>query len=174
MERKMRVPACLVACLTLAALDTAQAAATVRITSGAIGSDGRIANAQSNYGANISPPLVWSPIAGARSYAIVLEDPDAGGPRPFVHWLVWNIPGTVTALAAGQVAPGAVQGRNDHDTIGYFGPRPPSGVHHYHLHIFALNAPLALAPGADRWALSAAMNDHVMAVGELVGTFAAP
>jgi Raf kinase inhibitor-like YbhB/YbcL family protein len=170
----MRAPACLVACLALAALDTAHAAATVRITSAAIGADGRIANAQSSYGANISPPLSWTPIPGARSYAIVLEDPDAPGPRPFVHWLVWNIPGTVTTLAAGQVAPGAATGRNDHDTVGYFGPHPPSGVHHYHLHIFALNAPLALAPGADRQALSAAMNDHVMAVGELVGTFAAP
>jgi Raf kinase inhibitor-like YbhB/YbcL family protein len=170
----MRVLACLVACLTLAVVVTAHAAATVRITSSAIGADGRIAKAQSNYGANISPPLAWAPIPGAKSYAIILEDPDAGGPRPFVHWLVWNIPATVTTLAAGQVAPGAVQGRNDHDAVGYFGPRPPSGVHHYHLHIFALNAPLDLAPGADRQALSAAMNDHVMAVGDLVGTFAAP
>jgi Raf kinase inhibitor-like YbhB/YbcL family protein len=170
----MRVLVCLVACLTLAGLGAAQAAATVRITSPAIGADGRIAKAQSNYGANISPPLAWAPIPGAMSYAIVLDDPDAPGPRAFVHWLVWNIPATVTSLAAGEIPPGAVEGRNDNDTVGYFGPRPPSGVHHYHLRVFALNAPLGLPAGADRQALSAAMRDHVMAVGELVGTFAAP
>jgi Raf kinase inhibitor-like YbhB/YbcL family protein len=174
MERNMRALAGLVACLTLAAADGTHAAATVQITSTAIGPDGRIARAQSDYGANMSPPLAWTPIPGAKSYAIVLDDPDAGGPRPFVHWLVWNIPGAVTSLAAGKVPPGAAQGRNDNDTIGYFGPRPPSGVHHYHFHVFALNAPLALSAGADRQALSAAMNDHVLAVGDLVGTFAAP
>ena len=69
---------------------------------------------------------------------------------------------------------GAEQGRNEHDDIGYWGPHPPSGVHHYHFHIFALDAPLNLSPGARRDALSAAMNGHVLGAGELIATFAAP
>jgi len=177
----MRVMACLMLVFALMGPAPARAMGAMRLTSPAIGTDARIPQAQSNYGANRSPPLAWTPVAGARSYAIILDDPDASDPQPFLHWLIWNIPGNVTALPQGLPAvarladpPGAIQGRNGRDEIGYFGPRPPSGVHHYHFHIFALDAPLWVAPGADRAALSAAMNGHVLAAGELVATFPAP
>jgi len=156
-------------------------AAAMRLTSSAIGADGRIAARQSAYGQNRSPPLAWTSVAGAKAYAIILEDPDAPGARPFVHWTIWNIPGNVTALpeglpTAGRLpAPsGAVQGANDAGGTGYYGPRPPSGVHHYRFEIFALGAALTLAPGATREALAGALRGHVLATGELKGTFAAP
>ena len=71
---------------------------------------------------------------------------------------------------------GAIQGRNDNDSAGYFGPRPPQGhgVHHYHFQIFALDGPLGLHADADLRALTNAMKGRVIADGELVGTFEAP
>ncbi len=154
---------------------------SMRLTSSAIAPDGRIAARQSAYGENRSPPLSWTGVAGAKAYAIILEDPDAPGARPFVHWLIWNIPGDVTALPEGLPASpalqnprGAVQGVNDAGKTGYFGPRPPSGVHHYRFRIFALDGRLTLAAGADRAALGRAMNGHVVAMGALSGFFSAP
>ncbi len=128
----------------------------------------------------LSPPLHWSAVPGAQAYAIVMQDSDSPTPKPFVHWTIWNIPAEATALAEG-VAPqpllvipdGARQGANDAGGIGYFGPAPPSGVHHYHLQLFALDQPLNVAPGAKLDALLAAMKGHVLAAGELAGTFAA-
>lgn len=169
----MKMVPILIACLALAGCGVAHAAG-IRLTSAAVGVDGRIAARQSAHGQNLSPPLSWSGGAGAKTYAIVLEDSDAPGARPFVHWLVWNIPGAMTSLAEGRVPAGAAQGANDAGGTGYFGPRPPSGIHHYHFKIFALDGTLGLAAGADRAALSRAMNGHVLAGGELVGTFAAP
>jgi Raf kinase inhibitor-like YbhB/YbcL family protein len=177
----MRVIVCSILALFLAGYGEARAMSAMRLTSPAIGPDGRIPEAQSRYGANRSPPLVWTPVAGARSYAIILDDPDASDPRPFVHWLIWNIPAGLASLPQGLPAtprltepPGAAQGRNELGGVGYYGPHPPSGVHHYHVRVFALNAVLSLPPGADRDTLSGAMNGHVLGTGELVATFAAP
>jgi Raf kinase inhibitor-like YbhB/YbcL family protein len=116
----------------------------------------------------------WTPASGAKSYAVTMRDPDAPSPRPFVHWLIWNLPDSVRALAGGEVPAGASQGRNGTGGIGYFGPRPPSGVHHYHLAVFALDTRLTLVAGADYEALTNAMKGHVIASGEVVATFAAP
>jgi Raf kinase inhibitor-like YbhB/YbcL family protein len=154
---------------------------TMTVSSGALAADGRIATRNSAYGANLSPPLSWTAVAGAESYATVLEDPDAATPRPWAHWLIWNIPAAVTALSEGVPQgprparpPGAVQGRTDAGSVGYFGPRPPSGTHHYHFQVFALDRPLVLAAGADRGALLDAMRGHVLTSGDLVGVFSAP
>ena len=154
---------------------------TMTVSSAALAADGRIDARNSAYGANLSPPLRWTAVAGAKSYAVVLEDPDAATPRPWAHWLIWNIPAAVTALSEGVPRgarparpPGAAQGRTDAGSVGYFGPRPPSGTHHYHFQVFALDGALALAPGADRDALLAAMRGHVLASGDLVGVFSAP
>ncbi len=151
------------------------------VASDAVGADGRIAARNSAYGANLSPTLNWAPVAGAQSYAMILEDPDAPAPRPWGHWLIWNIPPAATSLAEGvplganppQPA-GAAQGRGDTGDVGYFGPKPPGGVHHYHFEVFALDRRLILAGGAGRDALLAAMRGHVLAWSELVGTFKAP
>jgi Raf kinase inhibitor-like YbhB/YbcL family protein len=144
------------------------------VSSAGVGPDGHIAARNTAYGQNMSLPLRWPGVAGARAWAVILEDPDAPGPTPFVHWLVWNIPAAVTRLAEGALPPGAIQGRNGHDTVGYWGPHPPNGVHRYHIEVFALDAPLALPAGADRDALAAALRGHVIAKGEILGLVAAP
>ena len=145
------------------------------VRSAAIGPDGTIAARNSAYGANRSLPVTWTSAPDARSYALVIEDPDAPGPSPFVHWLMWNIPPTVTQLGEDVAPPaGAAQGRNGEGSIGYYGPHPPSGTHHYHVQIFALDRTLALSAGADRDSLAEALRGHVIAAGEIVGLSSAP
>jgi Raf kinase inhibitor-like YbhB/YbcL family protein len=159
------------------ALDRVQARgqSMLIVTSPAFSVGGKVPMANSAYGANASPAISWSGLpAGTRSIALIVEDPDAGGPQPFVHWLAWNVnpaAGTLPEKSGGAVR----QGRNGHGGNGYWGPHPPSGpAHHYHFELFALDAPLTLADGADRDQLVAAMTGHVLAKGELVGLFAAP
>jgi len=169
--------------IALAHVGAPKTSQKLQVASVAIGPDGAIGARHSSYGDNVSPPIRWSAAPGAAAYAVIVEDPDAPSPRPFVHWLVWNIPAGATALAEGlPQAPkltspaGAIQGRNEGDgASGYWGPHPPPGpAHHYHLQVFALDAPLALGAGAERDALVAAMRGHVVADGEAVGTFKAP
>ena len=157
--------------------------AGIELSSEAFPDEGVIDLRHSAYGDNLSPPLRWTPVEGAGAYAIVLEDPDAPMEKPFVHWMIWNIPGDVTSLPEGVpnnaqlVSPqGAVQGKNNNDSSGYFGPRPPQGhgVHHYHFQIFALDGPLTLHADADLRVLTNAMQGRVIADGELVGTYEEP
>ena len=152
----------------------ARSATPIAVQSAAIGADRRFAARNTAFGADLSPEVNWSPVAGAHAWAVVLEDPDAPGARPFVHWLVWNIPAKVTRLAEGVTAAGALQGRNGRGGLGYWGPHPPSGAHRYYLQVFALDAPLSLAAGADRDALAAVLRGHVLASGEVVGVVTAP
>ena len=169
--------------LSLERITPREPGATLELLSDAVGTDGRVDLRHTAYGNNLSPPLKWTPVAGAGAYAIIVEDPDAPRETPFVHWLIWNIPGSVDWLPEGLpnsaqlVTPqGAVQGRNDNGAYGYFGPRPPAGtgVHHYHFQIFALDGSLTLHADADIRALVDAMKGRVIAGGELVGTYAAP
>jgi len=161
-----------------AARSETRATATIAVTSPAFAAGAAIPLRHSAYGDGVSPALRWSGLpAGTRSLALMMEDPDATSARPFVHWLAWNIDPAAGSLPEG-VAPdasGLVQGRNNRRSNGYFGPRPPgSRPHHYHFQLFALDAPLNLPAGADREALLAAMNGHVLAQGDLVGLFGKP
>jgi Raf kinase inhibitor-like YbhB/YbcL family protein len=140
----------------------------------------------SSYDQNASPPLRWTEgPQGTRCYAILTEDPDAKTtPLPVVHWVVWNIPASVTALREGlesldllQDPLGLRQGANTAaGSVGYKGPRPPEGdpPHHYHFEVFALDQMLDLRAGANREDLVKAMSGHVLAKGELVGLFKRP
>ena len=112
-----------------------------------------------------------------------MEDPDAAKPKPFVHWVAWNIPADVTALPEGlHTLPRLTdpedlrQGSNSRGSTGYFGPKPPpgTGTHHYHFQLFALDTTLDVDPGADRDTLLKAVQGHVLGKAKLVGTFAAP
>lgn len=110
-----------------------------------------------------------------------MEDPDATSPLPFVHWIA-VIPASVNALPAdvpmsdrpAPIREGS-QGSNSRSTVGYFGPRPPAGQppHHYHFQVFALDfVPRVPGSGYNRHALLKAIEGHVLASGEIVGTFA--
>lgn len=158
-------------------------AGSMALRSPAFGQGQRIPLRHSAYGDDVSPPLAWEPVAGARSYALVMEDPDADRPAAYVHWVAWNIPATVTSLpealptdAQPATPEGMRQGLNDRGTAGYFGPRPPAGtgVHHYHLQLFALDAALDIDPASGRRELLEAMRGHVIARARLVGTYPAP
>ena len=154
-------------------------AAALAVTCPAFPPDGAIPARYSAKGANLSPPIGWRAVAGAAAYAIVVQDPDALGPTPFVHWLIWNIPGRFAALAPGIARearvvnpPGPVQGRNDDGGVGYHGPAPPPGrPHRYVFQVFALDAALPAAPGADATAVFAALEGRVIAKGQCIGTF---
>jgi Raf kinase inhibitor-like YbhB/YbcL family protein len=124
-------------------------------------------------GEGVPPPLVWSePPPRTREFALVCEDPDAPKSEPFVHWLVYSIPSQARSLDSASVG-SAHQGQNSRHERGFAPAAPPlgHGTHHYHFELFALDEPLALDAGADKHALVAAMDGHVLAYGELVGTF---
>jgi Raf kinase inhibitor-like YbhB/YbcL family protein len=141
---------------------------------------GPIPKEHSEYFDGVSPQLSWSAVKGAKSYAVVMEDPDATYIKPFVHWVAWNIPAGVTTVPEGlQEQPrltepeGLLQGRTSRGSVGYYGPRPPVGdpPHHYHFQVFALDRLLDVPFGASRDEVLRAMSGHVIAAGELVGTY---
>jgi Raf kinase inhibitor-like YbhB/YbcL family protein len=134
-------------------------------------------------GRNMSPPLNWSNLpAGTKELALVCEDPDAGNPPPFVHWVVYKIPPTATGVPENVPfdpdAPmpssiaGAIQGVSGFRRPIYRGPAPPPGkTHHYHFVVYAIDAALDLKPGLTRADLLAAIQGHVIGQGELVATY---
>lgn len=130
----------------------------------------------STYASSVSPPLSWSePPPGTRSLAIVVDDPDAPGARPFVHWVVWNIPASRRSVPQGVPPYGMFQsGRNSFGDVGYNGPQPPpgSGSHHYRFHVIALPFQLTLAPGSTEADLTGAIGGRELAWGSLTGLFA--
>jgi len=145
--------------------------------------DGRLDDRHSAYHDNISPPLSWTAVPDARSWALIVEDPDAPQDQPFVHWMIWNIPGTARGLpeglpnAAELVTPqGAVQGRNSMHGHGYFGPRPPAGhgLHHYYFQVFALDDMIDMGPETPLPELLNALKARTLASGEMVATYEAP
>lgn len=153
----------------------------IDVTSLAFANGSALAEKYSDYADGVSPPLAWTAVRDAKTYAIVMEDPDAKPITPFVHWVAWNIPAEITSLPEGVqeqmrlTSPdGVLQGRTSRGSVGYYGPHPPVGdpPHHYHIQVFALDAALNVAPGADRDTVLAAMKGHVVAKGELIGTYA--
>lgn len=134
-------------------------------------------------GRNLSPPLTWSGLpAGTKEIAVICEDPDAGNPPPFVHWVIYKIPATATGLPEGipidPAAPmpagiaGAIQGVSGFRRAIYRGPAPPPGKpHHYHFVVYALDADLGLKPGLNRAELLTAISGHVIGQGEIVSMY---
>lgn len=127
-------------------------------------------------GRSISPPLAWSnPPAGTKSFALILDDPDAPS-GTFVHWVIYNIPASSLGLPEaiptnGQLADGTLQGNNGSGRAGYTGPCPPSGTHRYFFKLYALDTMLGLSSGANKDQLLKAMQGHILGQGELMGTF---
>ena len=127
-------------------------------------------------GKDISPPLSWSGVPeAAKSLALICDDPDAPG-KTWVHWVLFNLPPGTNRLPEGiaareSVSGGGAQGTNDFRKIGYGGPCPPSGTHRYLFKLYALAAPLGLKPGASKKEVERAMETHVLAQGQLMGTY---
>ena len=144
--------------------------AKMKITSSAFNEGGSIPSKFTCDGSDTSPPLqVTSVPPGAKSFVLIVDDPDAPGGL-FTHWLVWNIAPQTNSIAEG-TAPKGVHGTNDFGKSGYGGPCPPSGTHRYLFKIFALDRELDLRSGARRSQVDAAMKGHVVARGELIGRY---
>jgi Raf kinase inhibitor-like YbhB/YbcL family protein len=162
----------------------------MKLTSTAFTEGGTIPEQYTGVGKDISPALAWSGAPrGVKSFALICDDPDApsrANPRPegpWVHWVIYNIPSNLTELSEAvprQAEPGQPagprQGKNDfpNDNIGYRGPMPPkgSGPHRYYFKLYALDQQLDLAvKDATKDSLLAAMKDHVLGEGQLMGTF---
>ena len=148
--------------------------ASLTVTSKSFAAKGPIPIDSSCDGSDRSPQLTWSaPPEGTKSFAIVVEDPDAPS-GAFTHWLVFNLPAETSALAEGidPTTLGARIGVNDFKNIRYGGPCPPRReLHRYVFRVFALDTVVATPDGASKDALYAAMNGHVLGEGYAVGTF---
>ena len=127
-------------------------------------------------GSGISPDLTWTePPAGTQSFALIMDDPDAPG-RTWVHWVLYDIPASSRGLSAGQptdadLGDGSVQGKTSAGSTGYHGACPPSGTHHYVFKLYAVDTKLSLSSNTDKAALLAAMEGHMLASAELIGTY---
>ncbi len=150
---------------------------TLQLTSPAFENGGDIPKKHTCDGADVSPALSWSaPPAGARSFCLIMDDPDAPGGR-WVHWVLYNLPAETRSLPEGvpkekELADGTRQGRNDFARPGYGGPCPPRGpAHRYYIKLYALDARLDLQPGASKADLEKAMEKHILAQGQLMGRY---
>lgn len=155
----------------------------MQLSSPAFANGGRLARAQVNHrcgGSNRSPALEWTGApSGVRSYALTLFDPDAGGGRGFWHWLVLDIPASVTSLPEGagagnRLPEGAKQAANDFGEAAYGGACPPtgSGIHHYIFALYALGVPNAPSGAQTNGAgLSAWLKTHALATATFVGVY---
>ncbi|HEU4656074.1 MAG TPA: YbhB/YbcL family Raf kinase inhibitor-like protein [Capillimicrobium sp.] len=144
------------------------------LTSDAFADGDRIPARHSGEGEDRSPPLAWTaPPEGTRSLALVVEDPDAPG-GTFDHWLAWGIDPGRGRLGEGEPAP--YSGNNGFGVDGYRGPMPPPGhgPHRYRFLLHALDAEIDLPSGVGRAELDAALEGHVLATAELVGTYERP
>lgn len=195
-QMKLGALALALACATTAgARLAAQAApAALTVTSTAFKGGDVLPKDYTADGKNVSPPLAWTGApATTKEFALILDDPDAnfGGRGPFVHWVIYKIPGAAKGLpegvpmgaritAAGLT--GAINGLSGFNAFqrpgqpptepGYRGPAPPPGApHHYRFTVYALNAPLDVKEGLDKAALLKAMDGKIVAQGEVVGVY---
>jgi Raf kinase inhibitor-like YbhB/YbcL family protein len=150
------------------------------LSSSAFAHNGPIPREYTCDGDDRSPPLAWHGVPdGARSLALVVDDPDAPDPKApkmtWVHWVLYDIPPSATGLPAAVRTPGLPRGTregvNDWKRTGYGGPCPPRGRHRYFHKLYALDAMLGDLGSIGKARLEAAMAGHILARAELIGTY---
>ena len=147
-------------------------ATTLTVSSSAFANGEAIPRKYTGEGEDTSPPLSWEGAPeGTKSLVLICDDPDAPRAEPWVHWVLFNIPAGTTWLK--ESSRGGSEGKNSWGKPGYGGPMPPPGhgTHHYHFKVYALNSTLSLKAGAAKEEVLAAIEGHVLARGELVGTY---
>jgi len=128
-------------------------------------------------GEDTAPPLAWSGApAGTKSFALIVDDPDAPDPqapkRTYVHWVVFNLPPEASGVGEGAALTGdAREGKNDWGKNRYGGPCPPIGKHRYFFKLYALDTTVPDRSSTTKADLEAAMRGHVLAHAELVGLY---
>jgi Raf kinase inhibitor-like YbhB/YbcL family protein len=154
---------------------------TMTITSPVFTPGGEIPTRYTCEGDDVSPPLAWStPPSGTQSLALIVDDPDAPDPKApkmtWVHWVLYDLPATSDGLPEGAAAralpAGARERLNDWKRLGYGGPCPPVGRHRYFHKLYALDRVLPDLGGPSKAALERAMQGHILARAELIGTYA--
>jgi Raf kinase inhibitor-like YbhB/YbcL family protein len=150
---------------------------SLTVTSTSFQSGGEIAKKFSCAGEDVSPQISWSGAPdGTQTFVLIADDPDAPA-GTWTHWVLYDLPASSTSLNEGlpkseQLPDGSKQGRNDFRKIGYNGPCPPAGKpHRYFFKVYAVDRKLGLKPGASRGEVEKAMQGHVYAQGEYMGTF---
>lgn len=142
------------------------------LTSSAFTEGGSIPRRYTCDGADGSPPLAWNGAPdGTKSLALFVDDPDARG---FVHWVAYDIAGTMTGTLPEGVSKSSTtprQGTNGFGSVGYGGPCPPSGTHHYVFRLLALDVALSLQGAPDSRTVEAATRGHVLGQTRLTGTY---
>ena len=160
---------------------------TIAVTSSIFDHHGTVPEENSAYGDNTSIDLSWSNLPeGTVQLAMICDDPKVVEigmmPEPFVHWVVYNIPGSASGLPSGMPADaqvslagleGTINGLNGTRRSGYFGPRPPANgqLHAYHFRVYALDSDLGLEAGLNKAQLLEAIDGHVLATGMLMGHY---
>jgi Raf kinase inhibitor-like YbhB/YbcL family protein len=131
-------------------------------------------------GNDVSPPLAWSGLPeGTKSLALIMDDPDAPDPkapqRVYVHWVLYNLPAEAGSLAEAvtphKLPSGTREGKNDWGRTGYGGPCPPIGRHRYFHKLYALDTVLSDLGTPTKKDLEKAMDGHILAQAELIGTY---
>ena len=147
------------------------------LTSPAFANGGSIPGLYTCDGDDIAPALHWTGAPeGTKGYALIVDDPDAPDPAAptmtWVHWVLFDIPASVTSIAKGGATPeGARDGQGDSKPRGYGGPCPPIGRHRYYFRLYALDTLLGDLAGANKAAVVEKMQGHVLASAELMGTY---
>ena len=148
----------------------------MQLTSTAFGDGGPIPKKHTGEGEDVSPALAWSKAPdGAGTFALVCHDPDAPLIQPrtygFVHWVIYNIPGSVHELPEGVDA--YTKGINNFGIVGYGGPMPPEGhgTHRYYFWLFAIGAVRQYEAGLSMWELLEQIEPDVIGMNRLVGTY---
>ena len=153
---------------------------SLKLTSQAFVHQGDIPSLYTCDGKDVSPPLAWSGIpTGTQSLVLIVDDPDAPDPAnprmTWVHWILFNMPSTVTELQEGipptDLPEGTGQGLNDWHRTGYGGPCPPVGRHRYFFKLYALDIVLAEKRTPGKAQLEKLMQDHILAQSELIGLY---
>jgi Raf kinase inhibitor-like YbhB/YbcL family protein len=169
-----------VATFLTAALAAATEGPSMQITSTAFTHNGSIPAVYTCEGSDISPALAWSGApAGTKSFALIVDDPDAPDPAApkmtWVHWVLYDIPATATglpeAVAPKDLPKGTLEGVNDWKRTGYGGPCPPIGRHRYYHKLYALDTVLSDLGGPTKARLEGAMKGHILAEAQLLGTY---
>ena len=152
----------------------------MQLTSPSFENQKRIAKKFTCDGENISPALEWSAVPeGTKSFALIVDDPDAPDPAnprmTWVHWVLYNIPATVSSLPESvkdkDLPKGTLQGLNDWKKTGYGGPCPPIGKHRYFHKLYALDIVLPDLKRPTKAKLEKAMDGHVLSKAELIGLY---
>jgi Raf kinase inhibitor-like YbhB/YbcL family protein len=150
------------------------------LTSSAFTHQGSIPQQYTCQGRDASPPLSWSGAPdGTKGFVLIVDDPDAPDPaapkRTWVHWVLYDIPSTVSglpeAVTSAKLPAGTREGTNDWNRTGYGGPCPPVGRHRYFHKLYALDVELPDLGAAPKGEVEKAMEGHVLAKTELIGTY---